>query len=155
MILQLKSVKVNISDISTEQYVRSKHNGYLYRHNIKYPISYSRLQYYHKVGEVIYKFKKSKGLSFIHKVDTYHNYVNKSELIKYYKSSSLYVELLELLDSLLPKFSKVIMPRDLMNPSELISDKSSELTLVINWFSTDNKYVLEEPGIFILNIFEF
>jgi isocitrate dehydrogenase len=152
MIINLNGNQVFISEINKEDYNRVKHNSYLYRHSIKYPINYGKLNYYFRHKDIIYKFKKSEGLSIIHKV-TYECEVDKESLKRKYMESKEFYNLIELLQYISSKFKRSIIPSDLINPSKLITNNSNEdILLVVNWFKSENSYV-NHPKVFILNIF--
>lgn len=141
-----------------------KDNKHLFRHAIKFPVKYvTQKVYKYKTKErMIYRFGRHCGKSYLFRLDFKGSMLNdsieagKERIKEEFKRTPYYKEMLELIIDMVGKFNKTIIPVDLLNPIDLIDEKvkEEELTLVINWFASDNIHHNEDPNIFILNIFK-
>nr|DAS09672.1 MAG TPA: hypothetical protein [Bacteriophage sp.] len=147
--------KLNKLKLNTEVYIQKKHNNHLYKYNIKYPINYGRHRYYIRLEDKILKLKKSKGISYLYNlVDSEIDNVEEFKLR--FLQSKAFVETLKVLYEIIPKFSSVSVPKDLLNPTidkaEKLFDPSIKLS--IHWFKSDLEGEPMDPSVFNLVIFD-
>lgn len=147
--------KLNKLKLNTEVYIQKKHNNHLYKYNIKYPINYGRHRYYIRLEDKILKLKKSKGISYLYNlVDSEIDNVEEFKLR--FLQSKAFVETLKVLYEIIPKFSSVSVPKDLLNPTidkaEKLFDPSIKLS--IHWFKSDLEGESMDPSVFNLVIFD-
>lgn len=146
---------VNRLSLNLEDYIRERHNPYLYKHRIKYPIDYGKLRYYLKLQDCkLLKLKKSSGISYLYELPE--TEIDKSDLKRKFLQSKAFVETLKVLYEIIPKFSSVSVPKDLLNPTvdkaEKLFDPSIKLS--IHWFKSDLEGESMDPSVFNLVIFD-
>ena len=146
---------INKLSIGIEDYIRERHNPYLYKHRIKYPIDYGKLRYYLKLQDCkLLKLKKSSGISYLYELPE--TEIDKSDLKRKFLQSKAFVETLKVLYEIIPKFSSVSVPKDLLNPTvdkaEKLFDPSIKLS--IHWFKSDLEGESMDPSVFNLVIFD-
>ena len=146
---------VNRLSLNLEDYIRERHNPYLYKHRIKYPIDYGKLRYYLKLQDCkLLKLKKSSGISYLYELPE--TEIDKSDLKRKFLQSKAFVETLKVLYEIIPKFSSVSVPKDLLNPTidkaEKLFDPSIKFS--IHWFKSDLEGESMDPSVFNLVIFD-
>ena len=147
--------KINKLNLNTEDYVPKKFNTYIYRHNIKYPISYGRDRYYIKLTDKVLKLKKSLGVSYLYSIPELT--IEKEEFKRLFFQSKAYMEVIKLLHEIIPRFSSVSIPKDLINPTvhELdLKGYDPNIKLAIHWFKSDITGIAMDPSVFNLVIFD-
>lgn len=147
--------KINKLKLNTEDYVPKKFNTYIYRHNIKYPISYGRDRYYIKLTDKVLKLKKSLGVSYLYSIPELT--IEKEEFKRLFFQSKAYMEVIKLLHEIIPRFSSVSIPKDLINPTvhELdLKGYDPNIKLAIHWFKSDITGIAMDPSVFNLVIFD-
>ena len=147
--------KINKLKLNTEDYVPKKFNTYIYRHNIKYPISYGRDRYYIKLTDKVLKLKKSLGVSYLYSIPELT--IEKEEFKRLFFQSKAYMEVIKLLHEIIPRFSSVSIPKDLINPTvhELdLKGYDPNIKLAIHWFKSDITGIVMDPSVFNLVIFD-
>lgn len=147
--------KINKLKLNTEDYQIKKHNNHLYRHNIKYPISYGRDRYYIKLTDKVLKLRKTLGVSYLYSLPELT--VDKEEFKRLFFQSKAYVEVIKLLHEIIPRFSSVSIPKDLINPTVDEPDLKGydpNIKLSIHWFKSDLTGISMDPSVFNLVIFD-
>ena len=147
--------KINKLKLNTEDYIREKHNPNLYKHNIKYPISYGRDRYYIKLTDKVLKLKKTLGVSYLYSI--LELTIGKEEFKRLFFHSKAYMEVIKLLHEIIPRFSSVSIPKDLINPTVDEPDLKGydpNIKLSIHWFKSDLAGVAMDPSVFNLVIFD-
>lgn len=147
--------KLNRLKLNLETYIKEKHNTYLYRHNIKYPIDYGRSRYYIRFQDKLLKLKKALGVSYLYQLNEEED-INKEELKRLFFQSKAYLDTLKLLQEITPRFNSVSAPKDLLNPSTEKAEKTYDTTikLSIHWFKSDLIGEAMDPSVFNLVIFD-
>lgn len=147
--------KLNRLKLNLETYIKEKHNTYLYRHNIKYPIDYGRSRYYIRFQDKLLKLKKALGVSYLYQLNEEED-INKEELKRLFFQSRAYLDILKLLQEITPRFNSVSAPKDLLNPSTEKAEKTYDPTikLSIHWFKSDLIGEVMDPSVFNLVIFD-
>ena len=147
--------KLNRLKLNLETYIKEKHNTYLYRHNIKYPIDYGRSRYYIRFQDKLLKLKKVLGVSYLYQLNKEED-INKEELKRLFFQSKAYLDTLKLLQEITPRFNSVSAPKDLLNPSTEKAEKTYDPTikLSIHWFKSDLIGEAMDPSVFNLVIFD-
>lgn len=146
---------INKLTLNLEDYDQVRHNKHLYKHRIRYPMDYGRLRYYMKVQDCkLLKLKKSSGISYLYELPE--TKIDKSDLKRKFLQSKAFVETLKVLYEIIPKFSSVSVPKDLLNPTidkaEKLFDPSIKLS--IHWFKSDLEGESMDPSVFNLVIFD-
>lgn len=147
--------KLNRLKLNLETYIKEKHNTYLYRHNIKYPIDYGRSRYYIRFQDKLLKLKKALGVSYLYQLNEEEE-INREELKRLFFQSKAYLDTLKLLQEITPRFISVSAPKDLLNPSTEKVEKTYDPTikLSIHWFKSDLIGEAMDPSVFNLVIFD-
>ena len=147
--------KLNRLKLNLETYIKEKHNTYLYRHNIKYPIDYGRSRYYIRFQDKLLKLKKALGVSYLYQLNEEEE-INREELKRLFFQSKAYLDTLKLLQEITPRFHSVSAPKDLLNPSTEKAEKTNDPTikLSIHWFKSDLIGEAMDPSVFNLVIFD-
>lgn len=147
--------KLNKLKLNTEVYIQKKHNNHLYKYNIRYPIDYGRHRYYIRLEDKILKLKKSKGISYLYSlIDSEIDDVEEFKL-RFFQSKA-YLETLNLLHDIIPRFSSISIPKDITNPTveQSVKGYDPNIKLSIHWFRSDLEGEPMDPSVFNLVIFD-